>query len=253
MEQDLNTFKNDNFKNQNFFQIDHKGQNIRNNLEFKKWKEDAQNYIRRVNKQRKEAYISNHFYGDKSMLTIEFCDNCISYTICSLSKSFCYIKCNKCQEEFCIGCSRKKQYNEERDNETICLRGYLKGLYLRIINRRSELVIAYFFDYILHVLFCLLFTPLFIGFISNYMGLIIHRNKKRVITNNFLYDNRCYYFFFSFFRGLLMFPYIALFLPFMIILLLPGIFSYTYYLHVFISYIAAVWPGDGALCNVGNY
>jgi len=50
-----------------------------------------------------------------------------------------------------------------------------------------------------------------------------------------------------------MFPYITLFLPFMIILLLPGIFSYTYYLHVFISYIAAVWPGDGALCNVGNY
>ena len=254
MEQDLNTLKNDIFENQNFFQLDHKGQNIRNNLEFKKWNEDAQNYIKKINNQRKEAYISSNFYGDKSMLTIEFCDNCISYTICSLSKSLCYIKCNKCQEEFCIGCSRKNKYNEDRDNETVCLRGYLKGLYLRIINRRSELVNTIFLFHIMHIIFCLFFTPLFIGFISNYMGLIIHRNKKRVITDDFLsHGKNCFYFIYSFFRGILMFPYITLFLPFMIILLLPGIFSYTYYLHVFDSYIATVWPGDGPLCNVGDY
>ena len=106
----------------------------------------------------------------------------------------------------------------------------------------------------MHIIFCLFFTPLFIGFISNYMGLIVHRNKKRVITDDFLSHGKfCFYFIYSFFRGILMFPYITLFLPFMIILLLPGIFSFTYYLHVFVSYIAAVWPGDGPLCNVGNY
>ena len=188
------------------------------------------------------------------MLTIEFCDNCISYTICSLSKSLCYIKCNRCQEEFCIGCSVKKQIDEYRDNETVCLKGYIKGLYLRIINRRSELVNTCFLFHIMHIIFCLCFTPLFIVFISHYIGLIIHRNKKRIITKDFLSNGKyCFYFIYCFFRGILMVPYITLFFPFMFILLLPGIFSYTYYLYVFDSYIAAVWPGDGPLSNVGDY
>ena len=50
-----------------------------------------------------------------------------------------------------------------------------------------------------------------------------------------------------------MFPYIILFLPFMILLLLPDIFSYTYYLYVFVTYIAIVMPGNGPLTNVGDY
>ena len=50
-----------------------------------------------------------------------------------------------------------------------------------------------------------------------------------------------------------MFPYIPLFLPFMIILLLPSIFSYTYYLYIFIAYVTAIWPGTGSLENVGDY
>ena len=56
-------------------------------MEFKKWKEDAKNYIKRINNQRKESYIRDDIFGDKSMLTIEICDNCISYSICFLSKS----------------------------------------------------------------------------------------------------------------------------------------------------------------------
>ncbi len=139
-------------------------------------------------------------------------------------------------------------------DETVCLRGYLKGLYLRFINRRSELVITYFQDYILHLIFCLFFTPLFLGFISNFMGFIIHPNKKRETDKDVFESNKlCYYFIYSIIRGLLMFPYIILFLPFMIILLLPSIFSYTYYLNIFICYIAAVWPGDAPLTNVGDY
>ena len=49
-----------------------------------------------------------------------------------------------------------------------------------------------------------------------------------------------------------MLPYIILFFPFMVILLLPGIFSYKYYLYIFVMYIAAVCPGSGPLTNVGN-
>ena len=176
MEQDLNKFKNDDFENKNYFQIEFKGQNVKNTLEFQKWYEDAKIFIKKENENRKQLYINDYdYYGDISILTIEFCDKCLSYTLCSLSSSFSYIKCNKCNEEFCIGCSRKRRkLTIDRGEENVCLKGYLKGLYLRFINRRSELVITYFFDYILHIIFCLFFTPLFLGFISNFMGLIIH-------------------------------------------------------------------------------
>ena len=250
MEQDLNEFKNDDFENKNYFQMEFKGQNVKNTLEFQKWYKDAKIYIKKENENRKQLYIKNNYYGDISILTIEFCDKCLSYTLCSLSRSFSYIKCNKCNEEFCIGCSRKRRIG----GENVCLKGYLKGLYLRFINRRSELVVTIFLFYIMHIIFCLFFTPLFLGFISNFMGLIIHPNKKRETIRNVLESNKlCYYFIYSIIRGLLMFPYIILFLPFMIILLLPSIFSYTYYLYIFVSYIAAVWPGDGPLTNVGDY
>ena len=147
----------------------------------------------------------------------------------------------------------QKTNHEYRDNEKVCLKGELKGLYLRIINRRSELVNICFLFHIMYIIFCLCFTPLFIGFISYYIGLIIHRNKKRIITKDFITEGKyCFYFIYCFFRGILMVPYITLFLPFMFILFLPGIFSYTYYLYVFDSYIDTVWPGDGPLCNIGD-
>ena len=62
-----------------------------------------------------------------------------------------------------------------------------------------------------------------------------------------------FYLIFSMFRGILMFPYIILFLPFMIILLLPSIFSYTYYLYLFIAYVTAINPGFVRLENVGDH
>ena len=141
-----------------------------------------------------------------------------------------------------------------RSEENVCLKGYLKGFYLRFIYQRSDLVVNHFLFYIMHVIFCLFFTPLFLGFISNFMGLFIHPNKKRETIKHVFESNKlCYYFIYSIIRGLLMFPYIILFLPFMIILLLPSIFSYTYYLYIFVFYIAAVCPGDGPLRNVRDY
>lgn len=253
MEQDLNTYKNDDFETKNYFQTEFRGQNIANNLEFKNWLEGAKNYIKKENERRKESYIRENYLGDISILTIEFCDKCLCYTLCSLENEFSYIKCNKCHEEFCIGCSRKRQMFDEYNGDiSVCLKGYLKGFFLRIINRRSELVVILPLFHIIHIIFCLLITPLFLGFISNFMGLIVHPNKKRIIKNDFQ-TKICPYFIYSICRGLLMFPYIILFLPFMIILLLPSIFSYTYYLYIFVSYIAAVWPGCGPLTNVGEH
>ena len=83
------------------------------------------------------------------------------------------------------------------------------------------------------------------------MGILILKNKKRII-GELSSNKQLSYFWLSFIRGLLMFPYIILFFPFMVILLLPGIFSYKYYLYILVMYIAVICPGSGPLTNVGN-
>ena len=49
-----------------------------------------------------------------------------------------------------------------------------------------------------------------------------------------------------------MFPYIILFFPFMALLLLPGIFSYRYYLYLYNAYVTALISGPYSLKNVGD-
>ena len=256
MEQDLNEFKYENFENNDWFKLEYKNQDVKNKEEYKKWYKSAKEYIKKENLKRAKDYIDNvdnyNMHLDTSILTIEFCENCLSYTICSLANRFSNVICNKCKECFCIGCSRKMQKSQNYINEdTLCLKGYLKAFYLRAINRRSDLVITCACFHIMHIIFCLFITPLYIGFISNLMSFLVHRNKKRKYEdlNGFVVFA---YFIYSLFRGLLMFPYIILFFPFMVILLLPGIFSYKYYLYIFDMYIAAIWPGDAPLANVGN-
>ena len=50
-----------------------------------------------------------------------------------------------------------------------------------------------------------------------------------------------------------MFPYIILFFPFMLILLLPSIFSFNYYLYIYNMYITSLSPGSENLYNPENY
>ena len=90
-------------------------------------------------------------------------------------------------------------------------------------------------------------TPLYLGFLSNMLGLYVHPNKNRKDDIN--KDNLLYQVIYSILRGLLMFPYIILFFPFMVILLLPGIFSYRYYLYIYNAYITALFPGPYPLEN----
>ena len=200
-----------------------------------------------VNLKSSKDYINNHsIYFEYNLITIEFCEKCLSYIICSLRGD----KCNKCKECFCAGCSSKIQKVSEYNYEdTLYLKVYLKLFYLRTINKRSEFVRTCAYFHIMHIIFCLFLTPLYFGFISNFMCFLAHKNKKRImeeLSNNKIIS----YFFYSFLRGLLMFPYIILFFPFMIILLFPGIFSYKYYLYAFIMYVTAICPRMGALRNV---
>ena len=180
----------------------------------------AKEYVKKENLKNIKDYINNHsIYFDYNLITIAFCEKCLSYIICSLRGD----KCNKCKEFFCAGCSSKIQKVSEYNYEDMLyLKGYLELFYLRTINRTSELVRICACFHIMHIIFCLFFTPLFLGFISNFMCFLAHKNKKRImeeLSNNKIIS----YFFYSFLRGLLIFPYIILFFPVMIILLFPGI------------------------------
>ena len=98
-------------------------------------------------------------------------------------------------------------------------------------------------------------TPLYIGFISFIIGLIVHQNKNRKENIWNIYENEikfCIVIIFSILRGLLMFPYIILFFPFMVIILLPGIFSYSYYQKIFIIYLTAFFSGCYPM-KINNY
>lgn len=237
MEQDLNEFNDySNFENYKFYRLEYKNQEIKNKKEFKKWYESAKNYVRKVNF-KKEAHNLNDF------LTIEFCDNCLSYTICSIKASFSYVECTQCKENFCIGCSRKRiKFSDISFDETTCLKGYLKSLYLRIIYRRSDFETTYALLNILHIFFCLFLTPLYLCTISSFLALLLHPNKKRILKQDYLEKKMLFASVYSIIRGILMFPYIIIFFPFMVILLLPGIFSYKYYIYIFMIYATAICP-----------
>ena len=92
-------------------------------------------------------------------------------------------------------------------------------------------------------------TPLYLGLLSNYFGLSIHPKTTKeeeiyIIGPVFLAP------IYSILREFLMFPYIILFFPFMIILLLPGILSYKYYLYIYNTYVTTLFAGPYSLKNV---
>ena len=71
---------------------------------------------------------------------IALCRNCSCYCISNFPGSICTLICRKCNTAFCIGCSRNQRNYESiyANEETICLKGYLQGLYIRTKYRRSE-------------------------------------------------------------------------------------------------------------------
>ena len=102
----------------------------------------------------------------------------------------------------------------------------------------------------------LIFTPFHLGFISGEMGLNHHPNKisNRPILSCLGSDRDlcefCLIIFYSFLRGLLMFPYIITFFPFLVLILLPGIISKKYYFRVMVVYWSAMLSGNKPLKNL---
>ena len=86
-------------------------------------------------------------------------------------------------------------------------------------------------NFILSILIILI-TPCYYGFVSNIIGLNVHQNPNGVY-NSFNLEYFEIIVIYSFLRGIIMFPYILIFLPFTILLLIPSIFipKYSYKLN----------------------
>ena len=125
----------------------------------------------------------------------------------------------------------------------------------RSIIRSSNIIFNIIFIFIF-----LIFAPFHIGFISSQIGFSPHpkiNSNNMINNNNGLNDNEkkemcisCMIIFYSLFRGLLMFPYIITFLPFLVLILLPGIFSKKYFYRVMIVYWNALIPGNHPFKNL---
>ena len=275
MEHDIKKFG-DNEKNLIYFKLQYEGQNVEKIQEFQKWYNTTNISITNENikrrneylKQKKDIYKSD--YAQTELLLISFCPYCCSYSVCSYYDGFCFIKCQNCRAEFCAGCY-KKSINDQ--DISICFKGYIKLYYFRMVYGRSDIYEGKIYFYIIHILVCLFLTPFLFGLISSFMGQVYHKSYKRenetknvinknneneqILENN--NDNiqddskeqiKIYIILiYSFFRGLLMFPYIIIIFPFMIIVLLPGIFSRKYYLIIFIMYLTSILPGHEFLDN----
>ena len=232
MEQDLTSYK-EIETDLYHFKLQYITQNLKDNLEYSFWREKATQYI---NKHNKETHSENN------ILLISFCNNCCSHSIFKINH-FSFIECINCHEQHCIGCSRRPL--SDSDYST-CLFGFLKANYVRAINEGTNIVIHKTVIYIFHIIFCLLFTSLYIGFIFHMIGFLSHQKRSRMENNGEIHDftdnkNKLYIIYiYSILKGILFFPYIITFFPLMIILLLPSVFSKIYYFKVLTFYITII-------------
>ena len=236
MEQELNNYE-INETDLYHFKLIHKNQklNLNDNKRYQDWKNNAIYYINE----------KNNNNTNESFLLCEFCDNCCSYSIFRMNH-FSLIECLNCKYKMCIGCHRVPISNEDYST---CLKGFLITCYLRAFNEGTDIIVHEPILFILHIIFSLLFTPLYIGFIFNMLGFLMHQKKSRLYDNGKIHDftdnskKLLSLHIFSIIKGFLFFPYIIIFIPFIIILLLPSIFSKKYYLKVFTFYITVVTAG----------
>ena len=159
MELDLIEYKNENLGINNYFKLEYQNQDVKNKQEFKKWYKNSKEKIHKENLKRgKDNCYYNYDKDDYRILTIGFCMKCMSYTICPIiGNSFCYAKCNICKQTFCIGCLKELYRScKEPVNASICLKSYLKTLYLRIIYRRSGYEKTKLCFQIMHIFFVFL-------------------------------------------------------------------------------------------------
>ena len=111
------------------FKLDNKDQNVEKNPSFKEWNEEAKKKVKEINKKNIRAKRTSIFTPGVITLTISFCNNCNSYSICTVENSLSLIRCKNCHVKICPGCNRA--------NSGICLKGFAKLIYIRMINGRS--------------------------------------------------------------------------------------------------------------------
>ena len=232
MEQDLNSY-NENETDENHFKLLHINQNIKGNIQYQKWFENA---TMNVNKKNEENDIPERFY------LIHLCKNCCSHAI-FFSSGFSNIECQNCHYTFCYGCGRTPIGYEYSS----CLIGFLKINYLRLLKESTIIIDDDVIIYVLQIIFSLFFTPLYIGFIFNMLGFLSHPNIKNGKEHMHMFtDKACKLLtihIYSIIKGFLFFPYIITFFPIITIILLPGICSRKYYLKIFNFYFTIVMAG----------
>ena len=129
----------------------------------------------------------------------------------------------------------------------------MKINYLRLLKESTKIISDEPILYILHIIFSLFFTPLYIGFIFNMLGFLSHPNIKNGNEHMHKFtDKACKLLtihIFSIIKGFLFFPYIITFFPIIVIILLPGIFFRKYYLKIFTFYCTIVMAGGESVKN----
>ena len=122
MEQSLAEFESD----INHFKLHHKNQYIKDNNQYKNWKENAIKFINTENL---------NPATEENILFIDFCDNCYSFSIFKCAK-FSEIKCYNCQNICCIGC---RKHPLTANDYSTCLKGFLITCYLRVVHENINI------------------------------------------------------------------------------------------------------------------
>ena len=232
MEQDLYSY-NELETDENHFKLLHINHNIKGNKQYQEWLENAN---MNINKKNEKDYHCDRFY------LIHLCKNCCSYAIVQ-SIGFSFVECQNCHYTFCYGCGRKRIKYEY----SACLIGFLKINYLRFFKESTKIINNDPILYILHIIFSLFFTPLYIGYIFNMLGFLSHPNIKNGKDHMHMFtDKACKLLtihIYSIIKGFLFFPYIIIFFPIIFIILLPGIFFGKYYMKIFTIYFTIIMAG----------
>ena len=217
------------------YKVQYYYQDVSQLRDYQDWYNNATKYVEEENNKRGHHDIN----PDTHVFTISFCEKCCSYSICFFEYEYSYVTCSHCQSKFCIGCHRPKIQID--DTETFCLKGLLKLLYIRTINRRAGVVGCNYFFNIVMVIISILFTPSYFYFIVNYNSYNIHPNINSQKKRGY-FDYLELKVIYGILGGIVMIPYILPFLPIAIIILIPAIFSRKYYFTIAAFYSSLIDP-----------
>ena len=231
------------------YEPEYDGQNIEKLPSFKKWYKNRLREIKIENKRRSEINVMRYDYHNRPdirLLCIFYYRNCKTYTTCYYDGEISCRKCGKCKKKFCPGCNYILPERHILAGDTACLKGYWILWWLRTKNCRSDLVESRLLYYIMQLILCIFFTPLYLGFLTFFFGYYRHRKTYNSDDKAF-YQEFDWVYIYSILFGLLMFPYITIFMLIMILVLIPGIFNHDYYIYIFIAYVTTFYSGSSVI------